>query len=830
MLKYRILLLDTKPSNPNHYICLGILEALKNHPDVELVYKASFGDAVKSAKEMGCNFFFAFGGEGLNFELCRRLKDICGYAILWVTEDPYELHANLRSLEIFNKIFTNDSGSALEYGEKGMHLPLAASKTIQYIPVCEDQNCIYDIFFAGTAWPNRVELIKKISKLLDGKIHLKLAMPTNQYLPKIDHFPFPESFYNWRMSNIEFANFANRSRITLGLHRDFSATPGTKTMALTPGPRVFEVAMAGGFQLVDGSLSEVANYFEPDQEIALFNSEKNCLEKIEFYLKEPTTRVQIAKAAQERALIEHSYQNRIDQIMNVVKNEIDQDKLTKVARDALNRPKILYVSHNIFGRGSWGGVEIYQEFLRKNLKDRYEIYFFAPADGSYEVQDYHLLDENLNIIETFHFDAPCLENTLSNYEMEKAFSSILIRYGFQLVHIQHLLKHSPGIILVAKALGIPIIYTWHDYFGMCKNFHLIPPIKVQESSYCKIEKSTIDQCDLCLNTSENILPGSQSIRREHFYRVLNSVDVMHFPSKDIQSRVHKFFREFKGIKAEIVLGMPIESINIQQPYFEKNDQLQAVILGNFTYAKGANLLLKIVKDFNQKLIEFHLYGRIDEPLKLPVNEAISDCDNVQYHGPYSGFSDLLDKLKDKDIAIFASISPETYSLALSEAVSAGLIPIAPALGAYQERISHGVNGFLYTPDNEQELIEIIQKLMLDPSLVASIKQNLGTLPVMYESEHVKEMMSIYESVIDPIRYSNFNLPIQPFASDECGLILNSTLWYGQPYPKNEQAKTSDPIVKNSPLGRVVYFYRQYGLMEGLKRIALGHDRYHQSNK
>ena len=61
-MKYRILLLDTKPSNPNHYICLGIYDALKKHPDVEFVYKASFGDAVESAKKFKCNLFFAFDG------------------------------------------------------------------------------------------------------------------------------------------------------------------------------------------------------------------------------------------------------------------------------------------------------------------------------------------------------------------------------------------------------------------------------------------------------------------------------------------------------------------------------------------------------------------------------------------------------------------------------------------------------------------------------------------------------------------------------------------------------------------------------------------------
>ena len=47
--KFRILLYDTKYRNPNHYICLAILGALKRHPDVEFVAKADPLDAMSIA-------------------------------------------------------------------------------------------------------------------------------------------------------------------------------------------------------------------------------------------------------------------------------------------------------------------------------------------------------------------------------------------------------------------------------------------------------------------------------------------------------------------------------------------------------------------------------------------------------------------------------------------------------------------------------------------------------------------------------------------------------------------------------------------------------------
>ena len=400
--KLRIVLLDTKPSDPNHYICLGIERALQQHPDVESVHKASYADAVMLARKFQCNVFMAFGGEGLNFEICRRVRDVCGYAILWVTEDPYELHANLRTLDIFNRIFTNDSGSVKAYAGKASHLPLAAIPFIQYLPVREDDACYYDVFFAGTAWPNRVETIREISTLLSGKIQLKLAMPVNQYLPAIEDFPYPPSSYNWRTSNIQFARFANRSRITLGLHRDFAATPGSPTKALTPGPRIFEVAMAGGFQLIDQSLAEIDDYFIPDQEIVLFDSQQECLEKIKYYLGHSQERIAIAQAAQKRALQDHQYANRLDKIFELVREDFLTLAQADLKQDLLPRPKILFLSLNtsqgMLNENPIGQLKAHQRTISADLKDVYEFYFLVPRTSDL-AQDYDLVNERNEVLE-----------------------------------------------------------------------------------------------------------------------------------------------------------------------------------------------------------------------------------------------------------------------------------------------------------------------------------------------------------------------------------------------------------------------------------------------
>ena len=829
MTKYRILLLDTKPSNPNHYICLGILDALKNHPSVEFVYLATFGDAVSAAKNHHCNLFFAFDGEGLHFELCRRLKEVCGYSILWVTEDPYELHVNLQAIDLFDKVFTNDSGSVSAYGNKGIHLPLAASKYIQYHPVQEDDKYLYDLFFAGTAWPNRVELIRKISTLLDGKIKLKLAMPTNQYLPEIKNIPYPLSFYNWRTSNLEFARFANRSRITLGLHRDFSATPGSTSMALTPGPRVFEVAMAGGFQLIDRSLAEIDRYFISDTEIVTFDSQKECLEKIQYFLANPRIRIEIAKAAQQRALQSHRYTNRIDDIFEVIGADLPFKQNTLVIGENKTRPRVLFVSHNVLGGHDWGGIEVYQEALRKKLKKEFEVYFLVPS-SMWQVKEYKLLNEDLSVIESFCFDTPYHDNMISCPDRERAYSEMIARHNFELVHVHHLLSHSPTLILIAKALGVPVIYTWHDYFGICKNYNLIPSFKdAKPGSYCRFEDKPINQCDLCLYASERIPEGSQGLRKEHFYRFFNALNVLHYPTADVKKRVHQFYGPFDGSVQELVLGIPCPDPLKSNPPKEINPRLQVVIFGNLSYAKGANFLLDLIRGFNNRSIDFHLYGRIDPLIREKAYEVIRDVGNFFYHGSYTPSQEISLILWDKDIAIFASRWPETYSIALSEVVNAGVVPIAPSLGSFGERITHEVNGYLYPPDDSKALIERLESLIKDSSPLDSLRKNLRGIPVMSEHIHLEEIANIYRKLMVSKNHVQQNFPIQPFSVLDCGLYLNAKNWYvyeGRQEAAKPLQGAAKPLSMVDLQARIKAFYKRHGFWGSLTRVALGHDRYH----
>jgi hypothetical protein len=127
---YRILLLDTKPRNPNHFICLAIRDALIAS-GVETIY-ARYDDAIRQAMEHRCNIFLAFDGEEMHSDICSRIAGLCEVNILWLTDDPYEAPVNLAASEMFDLVYTNDRNSVPRYGVKGRHLAFAGSTKYHY--------------------------------------------------------------------------------------------------------------------------------------------------------------------------------------------------------------------------------------------------------------------------------------------------------------------------------------------------------------------------------------------------------------------------------------------------------------------------------------------------------------------------------------------------------------------------------------------------------------------------------------------------------------------------------------------------------------------------
>lgn len=827
--RWRILLLDTKRSNPNHYLCLGLEHALRAHPEVATVFKADLGNALVTARTQGCNLFIAFDGEELHRGICARLAAQCGRSLLWVTEDPYEIPFNLENARIFDRVFTNDSATVHRYGDKGRHLPLAADPDLHFLPVQEDEQCLYDLFFAGTAWPNRVALIKQMLDRIQG-LKTKLVLPHNEHLPPPSRtLDLPESAYSWRMSNAQFVRFANRSRVVLSLHRVFTASPGGAPMAATPGPRLFEVALAGGFQLVDLSLEETVRYFQEDQEFVGFRTPAEGVDKLQYYLAHPEERLAIARAAQTKAAAAHTYAQRVDRLLAEAA-AIPEPAVTEISSVADSPLRVLHVTHNIIGVVPFGGIEIYQDLVRRQLGGeangrgrRFEFFFYVP-DNTGHSRSARLLNERYEVLEEINFPVVATQEMLTEPGREKAFAGILAKYRIDAVHYQHFIGHVPSLPFISRALGIAAMISLHDYYTMCWQFNLVD----MTGKFCAPEGLTETACDLCIGTTRHGLPSSQSCRRGFYGRMLEQVDIIHCNTDEVARRYRAVYPQLARHPGLIARSVPIPD-GPQLTPATREQPMRVVLLGNFSPNKGSDFLFRLFSLMRDEPICFDVLGTIDHRIEADVRAL--NLPNVILRGGYApGTQGAL--MAGASVALFASIWPETYCLSLSEAWQAGLVPVAPDVGAFAERIEHGVSGFKYPMGQLGALIDILRLLAHDDTLIRQIGAGLG--PHLYgtATEHGHWLADTYAGLAARgARYRGGEPWVERAEPTlaECGVVLTHPSWLrAAPPPAAAPAGAPAEVVMQLPAAiqppvgpyqRTLRYLQHHGLRATVRRVV-----------
>ncbi len=119
-----------------------------------------------------------------------------------------------------------------------------------------------------------------------------------------------------RLTPKEYIKIFNSTDINLNLHSSMERD-GVDPYGDFLNPRTFELAACGAFQLVDPR-SHLPEVFEAGKEVVTFDSRTDLVEKIRYYLAHPEEREKITQAAQDRALKEHTYAHRLQEMLSVI--------------------------------------------------------------------------------------------------------------------------------------------------------------------------------------------------------------------------------------------------------------------------------------------------------------------------------------------------------------------------------------------------------------------------------------------------------------------------------------------------------------------------------
>lgn len=312
----RVLISSAFPEhlNRNVNIINSIVEGFGTLIDKDNVMKCSYQDIAQFLEETNYDIVLLIGSCMPDVVDYTKIKKLCKQyqtkLCFWLHDDPYEFDFAYRVEQVADYIFSNDSVCCQHYSHPNVfHLPLAASEMMHFRPIKIQPE--YDLFFCGYAYPNRIRFFETLyTQLLQFKCCI-LGDGWPSHLKGLCE--------NERIDNEAFIDYCNNSLVTLNLGRNFDlANKKYSISPSTPGPRTFEAAMAGAVQAYYVDSLEIMDYFNPNQQILLFDSCNDLIEIIQKLKNNPQRSQSIRLASQKKAQSCHTYTKRVEKLLGIV--------------------------------------------------------------------------------------------------------------------------------------------------------------------------------------------------------------------------------------------------------------------------------------------------------------------------------------------------------------------------------------------------------------------------------------------------------------------------------------------------------------------------------
>jgi hypothetical protein len=250
---------------------------------------------------------------------------------------------------------------------------MAANPNIFY-PIETEK--VYDVTFFGQHYGERAYWIKELENFCQNH-KIKYFFPKGHGEKVPWSFEDINKFYSQTKINIAFAPHDRLGRrIVL---------------------RTFEICMSGNFQLLQYTPA-VEQYFELDKEIVCWKNKKELFDKIIYYLENDSEREKIAKMARKRAVKDHTWSVRIENVKSFLKEKenFDISKYLINIKDILEKKDLNNLQKQKLNRSIKGNLKFIKLILKKfgfkikrdfKYLDSYKIklkyqnfYYYHPKD------------------------------------------------------------------------------------------------------------------------------------------------------------------------------------------------------------------------------------------------------------------------------------------------------------------------------------------------------------------------------------------------------------------------------------------------------------------
>lgn len=283
------------------------------------------------------------------------------------------------------------------------------------------------------------------------------------------------------------------------------------------------------------------------------------------------------------------------------------------------------------------------------------------------------------------------------------------------LHYHHVKGYPSDIFSLPSKSGIGFDFTFHDYYMICPR---VTGFIEEANYYCGFEIGPNGKaCRKCGAEHDGV--DIQEWRSTH-HQFLKTARKLLAPSREAARIINGFF---PGLDVEIQPHP--ESYGFREKVKARGSSgvLNVGLVGGLSLQKGRKVLQECVRISRERTlpIRWVLIGVTDQ-------EGDREEPDFVITGRYE--VDNLPQLFEKyqiDVVVIPALWPETYSYILSESWRLGRPVIAPAIGAFKERVEAlGAGTLLPSPISPDGILEALLALKADETRLKRLSENAGT--------------------------------------------------------------------------------------------------------
>ncbi|WAL62758.1 glycosyltransferase family 4 protein [Thermocoleostomius sinensis] len=326
--------------------------------------------------------------------------------------------------------------------------------------------------------------------------------------------------------------------------------------------------------------------------------------------------------------------------------------------------------------------------------------------------------------------------TVWSQDAYQAVRRTLAAASFDVMHVQNFFPLiSPSIYYAAKAEGVPIVQTLHNYRLLCPNALFFRGGQVCEDCLGKVIPYPGVQHG-CYRENKVASAGVATLLTVHrFMRTWTK-------TVDLYVALTEFARQ-KFIEG----GLPAEKIVVKPHFIHPDPGLgqgsggYALYVGRLSVEKGLDTLLDAWTLLGDR-IPLKIVG--DGPLSDRVIEATQRLPKVEWLGR-KPLAEVYRLMGEATCLIFPSKWYETFGRVAVEAFAKGTPVIAANIGAIAELVDNGRTGLHFCPGDPDDLSKQVKWLLENPATLAHMRQAArAEFEAKYTVErNYQELINIY---------------------------------------------------------------------------------------